>query len=43
MPPEVGIAEASSAIEKATQRTSSEMIGQPIEMAIGPPLLNAWP
>ncbi len=43
MPPAVGKAEASSDIETATQRMNRLMIGQPIEMATGPPLLNACP
>jgi hypothetical protein len=43
MPPAVGNAEASSDIEKATVRTSRLITGQPIEIAIGPPLLNATP
>ena len=43
MPPAVGIADASSDIEKATQRIRHEMTGQPIEIATGPPLRNAWP
>ena len=28
--------------EKATVRMSAQMIGQPHEMAIGPPLFHAW-
>ena len=43
MPPAVGNAEASSDIETATHRMSRLITGQPIEMATGPPLLNAWP
>ncbi len=43
MPPAVGIADASSDIERATIRTSTLMIGHMIEIAIGPPFLNAWP
>ncbi len=41
MPPAVGIAEASSDIEKATIRISTLMIGHMIEIAIGPPFFNA--
>jgi hypothetical protein len=37
----VGNADASSDIENATVRMISEMIGQPIEIATGPPLLKA--
>src|ERR1700677_857254 len=43
MPPEVGIAEASSDIENATHRIRQLITGQPIEIATGPPLLNACP
>ena len=43
MPPAVGNAEASSDIEKATVRMNRQMIGQPIEIATGPPSLNACP
>ena len=43
MPPAVGYAEASSAIEKATHRMKQLITGQPIEIATGPPLLNACP
>ena len=43
MPPAVGNAEASSDIENATHRISRLITGQPIEIATGPPLLNAWP
>src|SRR3954453_17083918 len=41
MPPDVGYAETSSDIEKATSRTSPQMIGQPQEIAIGPPAFHA--
>ena len=43
MPPAVGIEEASSDIEKATNRTSTLISGQAIEIAIGPPFFSAWP
>ena len=43
MPPAVGYADASSDIENATSRISPQMIGQPHEIAIGPPLFHAWP
>ena len=43
MPPAVGMADASSDIEKATLRISTLMTGQPIEIATGPPLLKACP
>src|SRR3954452_18061327 len=41
MPPAVGYAETSSDIENATSRMSPQMIGQPHEIAIGPPLFHA--
>ena len=41
MPPAVGYLETSSDIEKATSRMRPQMIGQPHEMAIGPPLFHA--
>ncbi len=43
MPPEVGYAETSSDIVKPMIRMKTEMIGQPQEIAIGPPLFQAWP
>ena len=43
MPPAVGIAEASSDIDQATNRISTEMIGHAIEIAIGPPFFSACP
>ena len=43
MPPEVGYAETSSLMVKPMIRMNAEMIGQPHEMAIGPPLFHAWP
>ena len=43
MPPAVGIAEASSDIDQATHRISTEISGHAIEIAIGPPFLSAWP
>ena len=43
MPPAVGYAEASSDIENATHRISRLITGHAIEIAIGPPLLSAWP
>src|SRR4051795_8851877 len=42
-PPAVGNAEVSSAIDTATVRTKRQMIGQPIEIPIGPPLFHAVP
>ena len=30
-------------MENATVRISAQMIGQPQEIAIGPPLFHAWP
>ena len=43
MPPEVGYAETSSDIVNPMSRMKIEMIGQPHEMAIGPPFDHAWP
>ena len=43
MPPEVGYADTSSDIVKPMIRMKIEMIGQPHEIAIGPPLPQAWP
>jgi hypothetical protein len=44
MPPAVGNAEASSDIGNATPTRIRMLInGHRIEIAIGPPLLNAWP
>ncbi len=43
MPPAVGYAETSSDMQKATSRIMQEISGQPIEIAIGPPLFHAWP
>src|SRR3954453_11188432 len=40
MPPAVGYADTSSAMEKATSRTSPQTIGQPIDAMIGPPLFH---
>ena len=40
MPPEVGYAETSSVIVKPMIRMNTEMIGQPHEIAIGPPLFQ---
>src|ERR1044071_1115338 len=42
-PPAVGYAETSSDIQRAMIRMRPPMIGQPQEMAIGPPLFQAWP
>jgi hypothetical protein len=42
-PPAVGYADASSAMQKATIRTSPQMIGHAQVIAIGPPLFHAWP
>ena len=41
MPPAVGYAEASSDIETATARISTQISGHAIEIAIGPPFLSA--
>ena len=41
MPPAVGYLETSSDIEKATSRIRPQMIGQPHEIAIGPPPFHA--
>src|SRR5215217_5932598 len=41
MPPAVGYADTSSDIETATSRMRPQMIGQPHEIAIGPPLFQA--
>ena len=43
MPPAVGIEEASSDIEKATNRIMMLISGHAIEIAIGPPFFSAWP
>src|SRR3954447_17665350 len=43
MPPAVGHFDTSSDIENATSRISPQMIGQPHEIAIGPPLFHACP
>ncbi len=43
MPPAVGYADASSDIETATARISTQISGHAIEIAIGPPFLSAWP
>jgi hypothetical protein len=43
MPPAVGNAEASSDIENATHRMKMLITGHAIEIAIGWPLLSAWP
>ena len=43
MPPAVGNAEASSDIEKATNRISPQITGHAIEIAIGPPFFRACP
>src|SRR5688572_2919373 len=42
MPPEVGYAEASSAIQSPIIKMNAEINGQPMEIAIGPPLFQAW-
>ena len=42
-PPAVGKAEVSSAIERATSRTKTQITGQPIVIATGPPAFHAWP
>ncbi len=42
MPPAVGIAETSSDMQNAMIRMKAEMIGQPHEIATGPPLFHAW-
>src|SRR5450755_3178739 len=43
MPPEVGKAETSSDMHRPITRINAEMMGQTIEMAIGPPLFHACP
>src|SRR5690242_2853940 len=43
MPPAVGYAETSSDMHRPMMRMNVEMIGQPQEMAIGPPFIHAWP
>ncbi len=43
MPPEVGYAETSSDMVNPMSRMKAEMIGQPHEIAMGPPLLKPWP
>ena len=43
MPPEVGYADTSSDMVKPMSRMNAEMNGQPQLIAIGPPLLHAWP
>ena len=43
MPPDVGYAEANSAMQKPIIKIKREMRGQPIAMASGPPLFQAWP
>ena len=43
MPPAVGNAETSSDMHSPMIRMNAEMTGQPMEMAIGPPLFQAWP
>src|ERR1700712_4827780 len=43
MPPAVGNAETSSDMQSPMIRMKAEMIGQPSEIAIGPPLFQAWP
>ena len=43
MPPAVGMADASSDIEQATARIRMLISGHAIEIAIGPPFLNACP
>ncbi len=43
MPPAVGYAETSSDMQNPMIRMNTEMIGQPQEMAIGPPFIQAWP
>ncbi len=41
MPPEVGYAEASSDMQKPMIKIKTEISGQPMEIAIGPPLFHA--
>src|SRR5450631_3862416 len=43
MPPDVGYADTSSDMDRPISRMNAAMIGQPIEMAIGPPLFHACP
>jgi hypothetical protein len=42
-PPAVGNAEVSSDIDTATISTKTQITGQPIEIAIGPPAFHACP
>ena len=43
MPPDVGNAETSSDMQNPMTRMKTEMIGQPQEIAIGPPLFQPSP
>ena len=43
MPPDVGYADTSSLIVRPMIKMNMATIGQPHEMAIGPPLLKPWP
>src|SRR3954468_22187859 len=43
MPPDVGKADTSSDMHRPMTRMKAEMIGQPMEIAIGPPLFQACP
>src|ERR1700742_1835160 len=43
MPPAVGNAETSSDMQSPMIRMKAEIAGQPSEVAIGPPLFQAWP
>src|SRR5512138_1100338 len=43
MPPDVGNADTSSDMHRPMTRMNAEMIGQPHEIATGPPLFQAWP
>ena len=43
MPPAVGKAERISDMHSPMIRMKPQMTGQPIEMAMGPPLFQAWP
>ncbi len=43
MPPAVGYADSSSDRQNPMIRMNAEISGQPQEIAIGPPLFQAWP
>src|SRR3954463_8524245 len=43
MPPDVGNADTSSDMHGPRRRRTAEMLAQPMEIAMGPPLFQAWP